>query len=146
MKYSKNGLHLTEQFEGCKLHAYLDVAGVATIAFGHVRGVRLGMSCTQEQAEEWLLEDLAEAEHAVNALVKVPLTQNQYDSTVDLVFNVGIGNFQKSTLLKFLNLGSMDRASEEFEKWNRAGGIVRDGLTRRRLAEKDLFLTKDASC
>lgn len=146
MNYSKNGLHLTEQFEGCKLHAYLDIVGVATIAYGHVKGVRLGMSCTQEQAEAWLLEDLADAERAVNALVKVPLTQNQYDAIVDLVFNVGTGNFQKSTLLKFLNLGSMDRASMEFEKWNKAGGIVRAGLTRRRLAERDLFLTKDESC
>lgn len=145
MNYSKNGLHLTEQFEGCKLHAYLDQGGVATIAYGHVKGIRLGMSCTQEQAEAWLLEDVAEAEHAVNALVKVPLTQNQYDALVDLCFNTGTGNFQHSTLLKLLNVGAMDRASQEFQLWNRAGGIVRDGLTRRRLAEKDLFLTKDAS-
>lgn len=146
MKYSKNGLHLTEQFEGCRLKAYLDQVGIATIGFGHTQGVRLGMSCTQEQAEAWLLEDVAESEHAVNALVKVPLTQNQYDSLVDMVFNVGIGNFQKSTLLRLLNIGAYDRASLEFEKWNKAGGIVRDGLTRRRLAERDLFLKKDTSC
>lgn len=145
MNYSKNGLHLTEQFEGCKLHSYLDVAGVATIAYGHVKGVRLGMTCTQQQAEEWLLEDVGNAEAAVNRLVRVPLNQNQFDALVDLVFNVGVGNFFSSTLLRLLNINAMDRADDEFAKWNKAGGIVRDGLTRRRLADKNLFITKDTS-
>src|ERR1700740_260318 len=146
MNYSKNGLHLTEQFEGCKLLAYLDQAGVPTIGYGHTRGVRMGMACTQEQAEAWLLEDAAAAEHAVNSLVSVPLSQDQFDALVDLAFNVGVGNFQRSTLLKVLNSGNFESAALEFEKWNRAGGLVRDGLTRRRLAKKDLFFTKDAPC
>lgn len=146
MNYSKNGLHLTEEFEGCRLIAYQDQTGVPTLGYGHVQGVRLGQTCTQEQAEVWLLNDLKYAEDSVNRLVKVYLHQNQFDSLVDLVFNVGIGNFHGSTLLRLLNAGDFVGASQEFEKWNRAGGIVRDGLTRRRLAEKDLFLTKDASC
>lgn len=146
MKYSKTGLHLTEQFEGCKLVVYLDQVGVATIGYGHTKGVKLGMTCTPEQAEQWLAEDVAEAEHAVNALVRVPLTQNQYDALVDLVFNVGTGNFQTSTLLRLLNLKAYDRAENEFQRWNKAGGIVRDGLTRRRLAEANLFHTKDSPC
>lgn len=140
MIYSKNGLHLTEQFEGCKLVAYLDQVGVPTIFYGHTRGVYLGMTGTQEQAEQCLLEDVQEAADAVNHLVTVPLSQNQFDALVDLVFNVGTGNFQTSTLLRLLNIGAYDRASKEFEKWNRAGGIVREGLTRRRLAEENLFL------
>lgn len=146
MNYSKNGLHLTEQFEGCRLMAYQDQIGVPTIGYGHTQGVRLGHSCTQEQAEVWLLNDLKYAEDAVNRLVRVFLYQNQFDSLVDLVFNVGVGNFHGSTLLRLLNAGDFSAASLEFEKWNKAGGIVRDGLTRRRLAEKDLFLTKDTSC
>src|ERR1700748_411622 len=120
MNYSKNGLHLTEQFEGCKLVAYPDQGGIPTIGYGHTRGVKLGMKCTEELAEQSLSEDVAEAEHAVNSLVKVPLTQNQFDALTDLAFNVGIGNFQSSTLLRLLNLGAYDRAGNEFQRWNRA--------------------------
>lgn len=140
MIYSKTGLHLTEQFEGCKLEAYQDQVGVWTIGYGHTHLVHAGMTCTQDQAEQWLLEDVQEAADAVNHEVVMPLTQNQFDALVDLVFNVGAGNFHTSTLLRMLNIGAYDRAANEFEKWNRAGGIVRAGLTRRRLAEKDLFL------
>lgn len=140
MIYSKSGLHLTEQFEGCKLVAYLDQVGVATIGYGHTRGVHMGMTCTQDQAELWLSQDVQEAADAVNHSVTCPLNQNQFDALVDLVFNVGVGNFHTSTLLRMLNIGAYDRAAKEFEKWNRAGGIVREGLTRRRLAEENLFL------
>lgn len=146
MKYSRNGLDLTEQFEGCRLMAYQDVIGVPTIGYGHTKGVRLGMSSSLEQAEAWLLEDISYAEAMVNRLVKVPLSQNQFDALTDMVFNIGVGNFQGSTLLRKLNSNDYAGASLEFEKWNKAGGIVRAGLTRRRLAERDLFLTKDESC
>jgi lysozyme len=67
MGYSKDGLHLTESFESCKLTAYLDTGGVPTIGYGHTKGVKLGMTCTQEQAEQWLREDVAAAQAAVNA-------------------------------------------------------------------------------
>lgn len=140
MIYSKAGLHLTEQFEGCRLVSYQDQINVWTIGYGHTDRVYAGMTCTQEQAEQWLLLDIQNAATAVNQSVTCPLNQNQFDALVDLIFNVGIGNFRKSTLLRLLNIGAYDRASKEFEKWNRAGGIVRDGLTRRRLAEKNLFL------
>jgi lysozyme len=139
MKYSLSGLHLTEQFEGCKLVAYQDQKGVWTIGYGHTKDVYQGKRCTQAQAEQWLAEDVAEAEAAVNRLVHVPLNQNQFDALVDLVFNVGYGNFAGSTLLRLLNIGAYDRADDEFAKWNWSGGIVREGLTRRRLAEKNLF-------
>lgn len=143
MKYSQDGLHLTEQFEGCKLIAYQDQKGVWTIGYGHTKGVYQGMRCTQQQAEAWLLADVEEAERTVNRLVQFPLTQKQFDALVDLVFNVGTGNFAGSTLLRLLNIGAYDRAANEFEKWNRSGGIVREGLTRRRFAEKNLFLKVD---
>ena len=140
MNYSDAGLKFTESFEGCRLDAYLDQAGIPTIGYGHISGVRMGDKCTQEQADKWLREDIKESEDAVNRLVKVPLTQNQFDSLVDFTFNLGAGNLAKSTLLRLLNKGQYSDASQEFKNWNRAGGFVRAGLARRRLAEKELFL------
>lgn len=140
MIYSDTGLKFTESFEGCRLEAYLDQAGVPTIGFGHTRNVGMGDRCTLEQAEQWLREDIKEAENSVHRLVKVPLTQNQYDSLVDFTFNLGAGNLEKSTLLRLLNRKMYKEAAEEFVRWNRAGGFVRAGLTKRRLAEKELFL------
>lgn len=140
MNYSNDGLTLTEQFEGCKQKAYQDQKGVWTIGYGHTKGVTPSMTCTKEQAEWWLRQDVEEAEEAVIELVKVQLRQNQFDALVDFVFNLGRGNFSGSTLLKKINASDFKGASSEFEKWNRAGGIVRSGLTRRRFAERDLFL------
>lgn len=140
MIYSDAGLKFTESFEGCKLVAYLDQGGIPTLGIGHTLNVGMGDRCMEDQAYKWLREDMAEAESAVNRLVKVPLTQNQYDSLCDMVFNIGAGNFEKSTLLRLLNKRDYKNAAEEFVRWNRAGGFVRAGLTRRRLAEKELFL------
>ncbi len=140
MKYSKRGLKLTGDFEGCKLTAYMDQAGIWTIGFGHTHGVHQGMTCTQEQADAWLLEDVQDAVDGVNHLVKVKLAQSQFDAIVDFVYNLGVGNLSKSTLLRLVNKGDFQGAANEFEKWNKAGGIARAGLTRRRLAEKELFL------
>ena len=140
MIYSDAGLKFTESFESCKLVAYLDQGGVATLGWGHIRGVRIGDKCTQEQADKWLREDIGDAEAAVNRLVNVPLTQNQFDALVDFTFNLGAGNLEKSTLLRLLNKKQYQQAADEFPKWNRAGGFVRAGLTRRRMAERELFL------
>lgn len=140
MIYSDVGIKFTESFEGCRLKAYLDQGGIPTIGYGHIDGVGMGDRCTQEQAEAWLREDIADAVGAVNRLAKVPLTQNQFDALVDFTFNLGAGNLEKSTLLRLLNKRDYANAAEEFVRWNRAGGFVRAGLTRRRLAEKELFL------
>jgi lysozyme len=140
MKYSKPGLKLTEGFEGCKLVAYIPMKGdVPTIGYGHTRNVHLGMTCTQEQAEQWLLEDLQLAEDNVNQHVRVQITQGEFDALVDLVFNIGSGNFQHSTLLKLLNSGDYKAAAKEFERWDRVGGTVSTGLLRRRSAEEQEF-------
>lgn len=140
MIYSDAGLKFTESFEGCRLEAYLDQAGVVTIGVGHTGGIGMGDRCTQEQADNWLREDIKEAEAAVNRLVKVPLTHNQFDALTDFCFNLGAGNFSTSSLLRLLNKKMYKECAEEFARWNRAGGFVRAGLTRRRLAEKELFL------
>jgi lysozyme len=140
MNYGKDGLALTEQFEGCRLVAYEDQVGVWTIGYGHTKGVRAGMTCTQAQAEQWLLDDIAEAVAAVNHLVTVPLTQGEFDALVDFVFNLGSGNFASSTLLKKLNAHDIEGAAAEFERWDMAGGVHVAGLLRRRNAERALFL------
>ncbi len=99
----------------------------------------MGMTCTQEQAEQWLQEDVQSAVDAVNRLVTVQLTQNQFDALVDFTFNLGSGNLQSSTLLRLLNAGNYAGAAGEFEKWDKAGGQALPGLLRRRQAERDLF-------
>lgn len=141
MQYSSNGLHLTEQFEGCKLVSYQDSIGRWTIGFGHTNGVTPGMTCTQSQAEAWLREDIAWAVSEVNKLVKVPISQGEFDACVDFTFNCGCGNFDHSTLLKLINSGDMTHAADEFEKWDKAGGKVVAGLLRRRVAEREEFVT-----
>lgn len=140
MKYSDEGLELTEHFEGCEFKAYQDGGGVWTIGVGHTKGVKQGMTCTHDQAMQWLREDVEEAEDAVADLVKVPLNQNQYDALVDFVFNLGRTQFAGSTLLRLLNLGKVIEAARQFPRWNKDNGRVIAGLTRRREAEQELFL------
>lgn len=139
MQYSKSGLQLTERFEGVRLSAYQDTAGVWTIGYGHTHGVKQGDTCTIEQAEQWLIEDTTWAVSVVNALVKVTLTQPIFDSLVDFTFNLGSGNFQHSQLLSLINQEKFEEAANEFDKWDRAGGQVVAGLLRRRNAEKEEF-------
>ncbi|HEY7985323.1 MAG TPA: lysozyme [Methylophilaceae bacterium] len=140
--YSKNGLLLTESFEGCKLAAYQDQVGMWTIGFGHTRDVEPGMICTQSQAEQWLLEDAGECVSWLNNFVtpRVELTQGEFDALVDFSFNVGLHALSGATLLKDVLADKMALAADEFEKWDRAGGQVVAGLLRRRLAEKEEFI------
>ena len=145
MNYSKNGLHLTEQFEGCKLNAYPDPATNGdpwTIGYGHTGAkVHQGMTITQEQAEELLMQDTQKAAAAVNAKVTGDITQEEFDALVDFVFNVGAGNFAASTLLKKVNAGDIHGAAAEFEKWDMAAGKHMAGLLKRRHAEAEEFLS-----
>lgn len=140
--YSKNGLALTESFEGCKLAAYQDVVGVWTIGYGHTKGILSGMACTQRQAELWLMEDVAECADWINTHVvpHVELTQGEFDALVDFSFNLGLHTLVSSTLLKDVLAGKMDMAAAEFERWDKAGGKVVAGLLRRRLAEQQEFI------
>ena len=145
MNYSKNGLHLTEQFEGCKLNAYPDPATNGdpwTIGYGHTGAeVHKGMTITQEQAEELLMQDVKKAAATVNAKVTTDITQEEFDALVDFVFNVGAGNFAGSTLLRKINAGDMEGAALEFEKWDMAAGKHMAGLLKRRHAEAEEFLS-----
>lgn len=142
MKISQKGVSLVKEFEGFELKAYRDSVGVVTIGYGSTGShVFMGQVITEPQAEALLIKDLSRFESGVNDLVKVPLTQNQFDALVSFSFNLGLGNLKSSTLLKKLNAKDYLGASKEFERWNKAGGKVLNGLTRRRLAEKELFLS-----
>lgn len=139
MVISDKGIALIKEFESCELKAYRCPAGILTIGFGHTRGVKEGDHITQAQAERYLRGDLVGVEHDVQRLVKVPLTQGQYDALVSFTFNCGTRAFSTSSLLGKLNAKDYDGAAEELQRWNKAGGKVQGGLTRRRLLEKRLF-------
>jgi lysozyme len=136
---------LVRQFEGCKLQAYLDSAGVPTIGVGHTRNVKLGERCSQEQADLWLTQDLEDAAAGVASLVKVPLTQGQFDALTSFTYNLGIRRLAESTLLALLNKCDYHGAAAQFARWVRSDGQVLDGLVRRRAAEAKLFMPPDAT-
>ncbi|MGI9025948.1 MAG: lysozyme [Burkholderiaceae bacterium] len=157
---------LIKRFEGIpdgnpktvNLDPYLDPVGIWTVGWGHaitmgndfVRGKSneaLADSLypggiTREQAEALLRTDLMDTGKDVLNIVTVDLNDNQYGALVGFAFNLGLGNLRKSTLLRLLNIGDYDDAADEFAKWNRAGGKLLKGLTARRNAERDLFLTQ----
>ena len=140
MQIGSKGLDLIKHFEGCELQAYKCPAGVWTIGYGHIKGVSEGMTITQDEAEQMLIDEMAEYEGYVNKLVTVELNQNQFDAMVSWVYNLGGGNLSASTLLKVLNAGDYAGVPAQMMRWNKAGGKVLEGLTRRRQAEADLFV------
>jgi lysozyme len=138
--YSGNGLALTEQFEGCELTAYQDQVGVWTIGYGHTGpDVVSGLSISLEQAQDFLAQDVLSAAACVNNHVTIQLAQNEFDALVDFVFNLGVGAFTGSTLLRDLNAGNISDAAAQFDLWDHAGGAVVAGLLRRREAETAMF-------
>ncbi|WP_343500425.1 lysozyme [Enterobacter hormaechei] len=145
MQTSEKGIALIKQFEGCKLTAYQDSVGVWTIGYGWTQPVdgkpiRAGMTIKQETAERLLKTGLVSYESDVSRLVKVGLTQGQFDALVSFTYNLGARSLSTSTLLRKLNSGDYAGAADEFLRWNKAGGKVLNGLTRRREAERALFL------
>jgi lysozyme len=139
-KIGNRGLDIIKASEGLRLKAYLCPADVWTIGWGHTKGVMEGDTCTISQADAFLREDCADAEWAVNHLVKVPITQNQFDALVSFTFNLGTGSLEKSTLLKKLNSCDYVGAASQLHRWTKAGGKELAGLVKRRAAEYDLFM------
>ena len=134
---------MIKHFESCKLTAYQDSVGVWTIGWGHTAGVKKGDNWTQDEADDILLNDLEKFEGYVNQYVKVPLTQNQFDSLVSWTFHLGPGNLKSSTMLTKLNEKSYDEVPSQMKRWNKAGGKVLRGLERRRNAEAAMFSGKE---
>ena len=139
MNISEEGKALIKKFEGCETEAYLCSAGVPTIAFGRTKNVKMGDTCTQEQADAWLEEELEEYTGYVNDAVTQTLNQNQLDAMVAWTYNLGPTNLRSSTLLSVLNEGKMQEVPQQMRRWNKANGKVLPGLERRRLAESMLF-------
>lgn len=139
MQYSKNGLALTEQFEGCRITPYQDSGGVWTNGYGNTHGVVPGVTITQAQAEADLQANIQNSVNDVNRLVTVQLTQGEFDALVDFDFNLGGGSLADSTLLHLLNAGDFEGAAAQFDRWDKCGGQVIAGLLRRRQAEEEEF-------
>lgn len=146
MQISDKGSSLIKQFEGLRLTAYQDSVGVWTIGYGWTQPVdgkpiRPGMTIKEETAERLLRTGLVGYESDVSKLVKVKLTQGQFDALVSFAYNLGTRALSTSTLLQKLNAGDYAGAADEFPRWNKAGGKVLPGLMRRREAERALFLS-----
>ena len=147
------GLDLIKKYEGCRLEAYQDSVGIWTLGFGHVDGVEEGDTCSQAQANAWLLTDISDAEKIVDNAVTSDINENQRAALVSFTYNVGGGkegvkdglvelkSGGQSHLLIYTNQGAYDQAAEQFLSWDRAGGIVVEGLLNRRQDERLLFLS-----
>lgn len=140
MECGSKGIALIKEFEGCRLKAYKCPAGVWTIGYGWTIGVKPGDVWTQAKAEEMLAKGVKP--YADAAEVKCPhSTQNQFDAMVSLCYNIGPGNFAKSSVARLHNAGNFTGAADAFLKWNKGGGKVLAGLTRRRQAERNLYMS-----
>lgn len=144
MKMGPEGLALLKSFEGWRAKAYRDSVGVLTIGYGHTSmagppTVKRGMTITKAEGEKILKRDLKKYEQAVSDAVKVDLSQEQFDALVSFTYNVGPGNWRKSSVLRMVNAGRFDAVPARLMLWNKAGGRVLRGLTRRRAAEGELF-------
>lgn len=145
LKTSERGKALIKHFEGCRLSAYQDGAGIWTIGWGWARPVdgvdiHSGMTITQEKADALFTEGVVDYEQAVCRRVTVALNQNQFDALVSFTYNLGPASLERSTLLAKLNAGDYAGAASEFDRWIYIGKDPSDGLIRRRAAEKALFL------
>ncbi len=143
MQISEEGRQLIKKFEGCELEAYKCSANVWTIGYGRTKNVSRGDTCTQEQADKWLEEELPVYGAYVSDAVLVPLDQNQFDALVAWTYNLGPTNLNNSTMLKVLNENKKEEVPGQMRRWNKANGKVLQGLERRRLAESLLFEGKE---
>lgn len=153
MKTSQAGVDLIKTFEGKRLKSYPDPAtggepwtiGYGTTTSAGVGKIKKGMIIPEAQAESMLVRSLPPYEGAVEKAVTVPLTQHQFDALVSFAYNVGPLNMSRSSVVRYLNAGDITKAAGAFLLWNKAAGRVMPGLTRRRAAERDLFLKPDAA-
>lgn len=143
---SVNLINYIKSIERFESEAYLDVAGIPTIGYGTTFGVKLGQKISEKTASDILMNHILKDVRKMQRLIKVDLNQNQMDALVSFVYNVGVGSFSGSTLLKKLNNKDFNGAANEFVKWNKYKDpktgkyLVSRGLTNRRLKEKDIFL------
>lgn len=139
MRASQKLIDHIKRSESCVLTAYQDSAGIWTIGYGHTAGVKKGDRITAYQAEQFLKEDLVKFETIANKVKRIA-TQGQYDSVLDFIYNCGPGNFNSSTLKKYIESGrKMWEIQEQFLRWVNAGGKKLGGLVTRRIWEANRF-------
>ncbi len=142
MNISQRGLDLIKSFEALRLTAYKPTPiDRWTLGYGRAHDVKEFDTCTVQLANDWLLEDCAEAIDCINKHVTAGINQNQFDALVSWVFNLGCGHFLESTMMHKINSGDFKGAAIEILKWNKQSGKVLPGLIKRRQAEKTLFET-----
>lgn len=141
MQLGPKGRALIQSFESLRLQSYQDQRGIWSIAWGHTLGVVPYQTCTPAEADEWFTEDTQTAVNAVIRTADVALSQEQFDALVSFTFNVGAGAEAHSTLLSYVNQSNFAAAADQFLVWNHINGVPNDGLTRRRAAERALFLS-----
>ena len=143
MKTSDKGIDLIKKYEGFRSKAYRCSANVLTIGFGHTLNVKSTDVISLDEAECFLRQDVEFAEKEVNRH-NLNINQNKFDALVSFVFNLGAGNFARSTLLRKIKSNPNDPTiRKEFERWIYAGGKILNGLVRRRKEEADLYFTKE---
>ena len=140
MKTSAKGVRLICEFEGFRSEAYLDPVGIPTIGYGFIEGVSLGDTMTQYEAQQRMGRELVKYERGVSAACKIAPNQNQFDALACFAFNVGVAGMAGSSVIKAHNRGDKQAAARAYSLWNKAGGRVFAGLTRRRAAEAALYL------
>lgn len=136
---SAAGVELIKQFEGLRLQSYQDSVSVWTVGYGHTLTAVPNQRISADEARRLLIQDVIDHEAHIKQLVKVPLKQGEFDALSSWVFNLGGGSLASSTLLRKLNAGDYAGAANEIPRWNKAGGKVLAGLTRRRAAERKMF-------
>jgi lysozyme len=147
MRVNAAALDLIKEFEGLRLDAYQDSVGVWTIGYGTTAAAGLGIEpragqrITQAEAEWYLQKGVNKFADSIFPYFNAPLNQNQFGACVSLAYNIGPGAFKKSSVLRHINAGNMEKAADSFLLWNKAGGVKLKGLVRRRAAERALFLT-----
>jgi lysozyme len=140
---TKKGLDLIKRFEGCKLTAYRCPAGIWTIGYGHTQGVYEGKKITEEEAERLLASDLAKFETGVRNILGSEangMSENKIDALVSLAFNIGLGAFKNSTLVKKIKQADgVEAVCNQFLRWRFVGKMTSKGLLRRRIAEAERY-------
>jgi lysozyme len=143
MKTGKNGLQLIKSFEGLRLDSYKCPAGVWTIGYGHTKGVKPNMVIDQSMADDYLVEDIAPIERYLNKM-GINFRQEEFDALVSWIFNLGLGDFSRSTMFKYINENRPDeQITDQIVKWVNAGGKPLVGLRKRRVAEANMWLGYD---
>jgi lysozyme len=164
MRTNFEAVELIKTFESLRLRSYRCPAGVMTIGYGSTKGVSVGMVISPREALDRLSDDILEFETQVQAALitaglvlvakkdasafakaspsQMILNENQFSACVSLAYNIGIEAFRKSTLVKYLAQGKLSLAADQFLVWNKSKGKVLAGLTKRRIAERSLFLKR----